>query len=269
MFRPSSTGSSLLELYHHLLGSEKDNEPIKPHQTRWQDIGTSIGDRVQFWILLATQNLDKPLFKFDTIEKQWGKVPYFEEFSTRFKEFEVDNQKFKIGGSCDGVMVYHDTETGKDIRIGLEVKSKQTTYSRTSNYSMKNADTKHIKQVTSYSLLFDVDYYIILYVNCSKKSWSLEDYDKYPDIKAFGIYITDNMKEEVLNKFSTVCKLAERKEHPKVDLHSWLFNPYKNVISSSLTDGDINELKAISKGNKMLESSLADIITRRGLKEGV
>src|SRR5690625_6351861 len=94
------------------------------------------------------------------------------------------------------------------IRVGLEVKSKQTTPAQTSQYSMMSPDQSHALQVVAYAHMFDVDYYVILYVNYAKQRWFMtdEEYAKTPDIRAFCARITDEHKREVFSK-------ADRKSH--------------------------------------------------------
>jgi hypothetical protein len=255
-FRGSSSGSCPREHYFRLKGAKRDiprsELRVLPQTTRWQNIGTRIGDMIQFDVLLAEKYMSKELekvpFKFDRIVKEIdGKshtFPYFEEFSSNLTNITHNGKSFILTGSTDGVLIYTDSN-GETLRVGLECKSKQTSYSRTSLFSMKEADPKHVSQCVTYSMKFDVDFWIILYVNASKKSWqpTEEEVRKNPDIRAFGVYITDDMKKEVLDKFADVCEAIDSNTPPKLSLDGWNFNEYKTACALSLTEKELEELE--------------------------
>jgi hypothetical protein len=127
----------------------------------------------------------------------------------------------------------------------LEIKSKQTTAAQTSDYSMREPKEDHIKQVVCYSLMYNVDYYLIAYVNASKKSWNMtdEEYTKSPDFRVFGVKITQEMKNAVLDDFSDVVNAVETKTPPPMNLDKFLFNNFKMACAESLTDQEYDELK--------------------------
>ncbi|MNV11747.1 hypothetical protein D3C71_1023220 [compost metagenome] len=138
------------------------------------------------------------------------------------------------------------SEDGEVIRVGLEIKSKQTTYAMTSGYSMRNGPKEgHVKQCICYSKMYDVDYYVILYVNGSRKAWNMtpEEFAKNPDIAAFGLYITEGMRAEVFDHFASIVEAAETGNPPKLDLDRWLFNDFKRTIARSLSEDELAELR--------------------------
>ena len=226
-FRSSSTGACAREHYCRLKRYTQDPRGnTLPQTTRWQNLGTRIGDMIQFDLLLAEKHMKNPTFKFEKVQKDipdfqnnmWTKsFPHFEEFSTTAKLITHNGKTFCIHGSTDGIMTYTRPD-GTTLRVGLEVKSKQGSYSKTSTHSMRNVDAKHKKQTISYSLMFDVDYWIVLYVNASKKSWTptQEDLDKCPDIRAFGHFVTPEMKDEVKDKFASICECCGYQLPPSV-----------------------------------------------------
>ncbi len=248
-FRSSSTGACAREHYSRLKHMKADPKgDILPQTTRWQNLGTRIGDMVQFDLLLAEKH-HTGTFKFERVQKEipdfqnnlWVRnFPHFEEFSTTTKFFDHNGKHFCIHGSTDGIMVYTKSD-GTIVRVGLEIKSKQTSYSKTTYHTMKSADTKHKKQTISYSLMFDVDYWVILYVNASKKAWNptQEDLDKCPDIRAFGHYVTPKMKEEVLDRFAYICECVDTNTPPPLELNNWCFNNYKQSCAKTLTDAEM------------------------------
>lgn len=258
-FSPSSANSCPRELYEKALRSPRDQAEVKPWQRRWQFIGTNIGDAIQRDILLAERHYkkftsEKPRFR---IERTKDGYPAFEDFVKTRKVIEHNNQQFALIGTCDGILEYTDKH-GVVTRVGLEIKSKQTTYSKTSEYSLREPGADHVKQVTCYSLMYDLDYYVVLYMNASKKAWNMseEDYAKYPDFRAFGIAVTGEMRNEVLDKFASIVAAVKTKQPPKPDIEHWLFNNYKTACAQSLSDEEYEEIK--TKVNRVKRSSLSD-----------
>lgn len=102
---------------------------------------------------------------------------------------------------------------------------------------MKEVNPKHKLQTVCYSLMYGVDYWIVLYVNGSKKAWAMseEDQAKYPDIKAFGHYVTEADKKEVLEKFNFILDCVDSQSPPALDLENWTFNNYKKACAKSLS----------------------------------
>lgn len=254
-FSPSSSGSCPRELYLKIKGAERDKQEVQPHQTRWQHIGTKIGDMIQEQVLLMEHHLEnltkvKPKFKFVRNEHA---EPMFEEFAYN-KTLIKD--RYYLMGTTDGIMEFKDTETGQVIKVGLEIKSKQTSYSQTGDFSMKQADPKHKLQTVAYSIMYNVDFWIIVYVNGSKKSWNMseEDFKKYPDVRAFGHYVTQDMKDKLLDKFDGIMDAVDKDTPPKLDLTKWTFNNYKKACALDLSQEEFVEL--IEEGIKITKSNL-------------
>lgn len=241
-FSPSASQACPRELYLKAKRAPKDSFPIRPHQGRWREIGTAIGDVIQRTVLAMERNLPGCPFRF---ERNADGTPMFEEFAKRNVKIEHNGQTFYLYGTCDGIMEYK-TSDGEILRIGLEIKSKQGTYSKTSRHSMKAAEEKHRKQCVAYSIMYDVDYYIILYVNASKKGWNMseEEYEASPDIRAFGFEITDAERAKLLDFFAEVTKCINDDTPPALDLFRWTFNNHKTACAKSLTDEEYALLKA-------------------------
>ena len=254
-FTPSSANSCPRELFHRLRGDQRDDFDIQPHQGRWQRMGTAFGDMIQRDLLYIHKHFEringtKPPFIPKYVELDLGgskrKVPYWEDFAKKTMSIVHDGVEINLMGQPDGILRYRDGST-----IGLEIKSKQTSYSRTSQFSMKEADISHVKQVVAYSLLYGIDEFIILYGNLAKKDWVMdyEEYVKYPDIRAFYVKVTEDDKRELLDKFAEVVKAVKENKPPKLDLDKWTFNRYKLACAKSLTADEIKEI----------EEKLADI----------
>ena len=205
-FSPSSSKSCPRELYMKATGAKRDNFPRQPHQTRWTELGTAIGDMMQRMVL-GMERKDGYTFKF---ERNDVGQPMFEDFAKTNAKVEHNGQTFYLFGTTDGIMEYV-TGDGEILRVGLEIKSKQTTPARTSLHSMREPEEGHVKQCVSYSHMYGVDYFIIVYVNGAKKSWVLteEEYKATPDIRAFGIEITQDDRNELFDKFAEITSATK------------------------------------------------------------
>ncbi|MEW9697986.1 hypothetical protein [Paenibacillus sp. SI8] len=270
-FSPSSANSDPRELYEKIRGAKRDKVGRPPHQGRWTRIGTAIGDVIQRDILYAEKHGGEGRrFSF---ERNPDGTPVFEDFAKKAARFKVRGKEFALFGTCDGIMRYV-SEDGEIIRIGLEVKSKQTTYAQTSDYSTRNGPKEdHVKQTVCYSLMYGtaaepIDYYIILYVNASKKSWIMttEEYAKSRDIKAFGVAITEEMRVSVLESLADVLVAVDNGEPPALDLDKWTFNNYKQASALSLSDA---EMAALERQVAGLQASQLPDWKKRGYAESL
>lgn len=269
-FSPSSANACPRMLYMKAKRAPKDGFDKQPHQTRWQQIGTLIGDMVQRDILAMERNYEKkrgkPLpFKF---ERNGDGTPVFEDFAKKNALVEHNGKRFYLYGTCDGILEYADEDTGEILRVGLEIKSKQTTAAKTSEYSMRKPEEKHVKQCVAYSHMYDVDFYVLLYVNASKKSWVYDDdqYANNPDIRAFGVYITDDDRKELFDYLAQVQASIDDGKPMPLDLDNWTFNGFKRACADSLTDEEFTELERKKKA--MLRSNLPEF-KKRGVVEAV
>jgi hypothetical protein len=215
-------------------------------------VGTAIGDVIQRDLLFAEKHAPGSRFKFERNERA---EPMFEDFAKQNARIEHrskdgTSKTFALFGTCDGIMTYV-TEDGELLRVGLEVKSKQTTSAQTSEFSTRNGPKEdHVKQCVCYSIMYGtaaepIDYYVILYVNASKKAWemSAEEYAKNPDIKAFGVEITDEMRNTTLDYFADVLDAVEANVPPALDIAKWNFNNFKRACASGLSDEEYAKIE--------------------------
>lgn len=158
-FSPSAANADPRGLYEKMRGAKRESTVRPPHQGRWVRLGTALGDSIQRDILFAEKHYEnwtgQPApFTFDRNEHG---EPVFEDFAKTGHVVEHNGQAFSLYGTCDGIMRYGD------LRVGLELKSKQTTYAVTSGYSTRNGPKDdHVKQAICYAIMYDVDYYVIL-----------------------------------------------------------------------------------------------------------
>ncbi|WP_153010077.1 hypothetical protein [Sporosarcina koreensis] len=258
-FSPSAATKCPRELYMKAVKAPKDVVVKQPHQSRWQGIGTVIGDYIQREILAIERNLEKltgnkPRFTF---ERNADGTPMFEEFAKKSKLVEHNGERFYLYGAPDGILRY-TTDDGEIIRVGLEIKSKQQSPSKTSVKSMKQADYAHEVQTALYAYMYDVDYYVVFYQNGSKRDWNMtpEEYANFPDIRAFCRRITDADRAPIFDKFAAITKALREKNPPTLNLDEWRFNDYKTACALSLTDAEYDELIAMNE--RLQHSNLID-----------
>lgn len=268
-FSPSSLGDCPRELFIKAKGGKKDNLRDKPFRGRWRKLGTLAGDLIQRELLAIERNYEKetgivPRFKF---ERNADGTPKFEQFAGTNKLVEHMGEKFYLYGFPDGVMTY-TADDGEQIRVGIEIKTRQNTPARTSLYSMKEPDDSHAMQVVAYAEMYDCDYYVILYVNLAKQGWNITDeqYAKTPDIRAFCRLITDEDKARVFEKAAQVTKAVRENKPPKLSLEDFGFNNYKEACAIDLSDDEYRELVQISE--RMQNSSLPEW-KKRGYAEAI
>lgn len=167
--------------------------------------------------------------------------PVWEDFAKTMKIIEHNGVTFSIFGTADGILQHR---SGK--RVGLEIKSKQTTAAQTSLYSMKEPKEDHVKQCIAYSIMYGVDDYIITYVNASKKSWVMsdEDFEKNPDIRSFHIEITEKDRQSLLDDFAYIVTAAKDGNPPPLELDKWTFNNFKTACALDLSDEELTDIEA-------------------------
>jgi hypothetical protein len=258
-FSPSSANKCGRELYVKALRAKKDDEDVKPWRRRWTATGTALGDWFQRELLLAEKHYPKFTRKPARfrMERTADGSPAFEDFVFTQRFVEHDGVKFSLLGTTDGILEYI-TEDGEVKRIGLEIKSKQTTAAQTSLYSMREPKEDHVKQVTAYSMMYDLDAFLVVYVNASKKAWNMtqDDFEKTPDFRVFGVDITRDMQTELLDKFAGITKAVAAKTPPALDIGKFGFNNFKTACAKSLTDAEVDDLKTHTK--RYLKSGLPE-----------
>ena len=241
-FSPSATGACKRELYEKGIGSKRDAGGQQPHQKRWTAVGTAIGDMIQRDLLFIEKHMEGARFRF---ERNADGTPMFEDFAKRNVPINCGGIAYHLFGAPDGILIYTD-ENGEQHRIGLEIKSKQTTAARTSHYSLRQADEKHELQTIAYSIMYGVSHYIVLYVNTAHKSWSMteEEFANTPDIRAFGVDCTNERKAQLIEELAEIQRMINEGQAPLPDLSKWTFNGFKDAIATSITDEELAQLEA-------------------------
>lgn len=258
-YSPSSVNSCPRELYVKAAGAKRDIQRKPPHQGRWTRLGTSVGDMIQRDLLFIEKHYEAktgnaPRFR---LERNEAGQPMFEQFAAVNKRIEHGGEEFHLYGMPDGILTY-TTDDGEQIRVGLEIKSKMTTPARTSAFSMKAPDESHAAQTVAYSAMFDVDYYVILYVNAAKQGWFMTDeqYAKTPDIRAFCRRITDADRTALFDKLAAQTRAQRTGNPPELDIEKWTFNNFKAACASSLSDEEYADIRKTVK--RVMNSNLPE-----------
>lgn len=270
-FSPSGASKQLCELYAKAKRFKKDKVRWKPHQRRYMSQGTALGDWLQRDIMLCERYYEKlsgkkPRFVMGLVNGE----PAFENFIFKQHKMSWKGKEFSLLGTSDGIMV--DTHTGE--KVLLEVKSKQSTPAKTSLYSMREAEPSHIKQVVCYGEMYDVKRAIIVYVNGAKEGWFADDekLKKTPDLRAFDVEITEELREEVFDHFVMALEVVESGRMPIPDLRDWEFSEYKQAIVEELSDEDFESMIRVAEAYKLMsepfvvnniDKALADVRQRR------
>jgi len=263
-FSPSSANSDARELFMKIIGEKKDDQKRPPHQGRWQRIGTAFGDVIQRDLMFIEKHYKKefgehPPYKPEYVQVGDKLYPAWEKFAQKIVWVEHRGHRIPILGQPDGILRHLPTKK----RVGLEIKSKQTTAAQTSQYSMREPKEDHVKQCVNYSIMYGekeapLDDFVITYGNLSKKAWvmSKEDYEKSPDLRAFHVKVTEKDRIELLDFYADVMDAIDLGRPPKIDLEKWAFNNFKTACVLSMSDEEYEE--ALEQAKAVTRSSLPD-----------
>ena len=236
-FNPSSAGKCPRELYFKNNGTEDNGLNLYPYNKRWSSNGTAVHSRIQRDLLYAEKYMEDNPFKvaqaYDVLgaccKYERCMLPAWENNIFTTREFEHNGIKFAIRGMADGFLWY-----GEKL-VNLEIKTKSTTVAAVGTYKMKETMEHHVMQCVCYSLLFHEDPYedrvdtsILFYESLAKDNWS-KGADARPDIRAFQVNVTKEMRVELLDKFAMVVDCINRGVPPYADTSKCLFCPFKEA----------------------------------------
>lgn len=195
--------------------AKSDDIPFRGRQRR---IGNAVVDYLQLDIVHMPKRLgDAAKFTIPTNEAgDWT----FEDASQLRTVFEhnVSGVKFAITAKPDGLMRYAD---GTDVILEFKTKASGLR-AMNSKLDYKGAQDDHIRQVTAESLVFGVREALIVYESTHKPSWN-DDTDNSAvtkgqktwengaprkDIRAFYVYVTDEMQEVLLTDLARQSALV-------------------------------------------------------------
>jgi hypothetical protein len=228
-FSPSSASKCERELYLKALKLQKDETSMYPYQRRWTRNGSAVHGAVQRDLLYGEKFVKDPAYS--VLRTKEGR-PAWEKNIKHVKQFEHNGVGFQLFGMMDGVLVYNPDGS----KVGFEFKTKSTTLAAIGSYKMKDAQDSHKQQCIAYSLLFGIDEFIILYESLAKDSWNAGA-DAKPDLRPFYIKVTEEERNELLDKFATVAKMFYNKSVPKPDFSKCIFCPYKSYCEQENAKG--------------------------------
>jgi CRISPR/Cas system-associated exonuclease Cas4 (RecB family) len=222
-FSPSASDSCERQLAFKILGADEDDVVFEPYQKRWVRNGSYVHKAMQRDLIYIEKYLeDAP---FEVCRTKEGK-PAWERNTRTVKQFTHNGENFQIYGMVDGMLFYKPQRK----RIGFDFKTKSTTIAAIGDYKLKAPQENNVLQAVAYSLLFDVDEYIICYESLAKDSWT-KGKEAKPDVRVFHITITEKMKTDLLDKLADITKDIREGKLPNPDFSKCLFCPFKTVCS--------------------------------------
>lgn len=223
IFSPSSVSKCPRELFYKAVKATKDKTTMFPFQRRWVRNGSAVHEFTQRDLLYMEKALEKPLF---TVARTKDGLPKWESNIKTHKVIEHNGEKFAMFGMMDGELVY----TPDGSHIGFEFKTKSTTIAQVGTFKMKDAQDGHKLQTVAYSILFDLEEFILMYESVAKDNWSAHANAK-TDIRTFYNKVTDEDRTMLLDKLADVQKHIREGRLPEGDLSKCLFCPYKTSCS--------------------------------------
>lgn len=222
VFSPSGACKCKRELVYKALKEEKDKIQKYPYQRRWTRNSTAVHGAVQADLLYAEKVLAKPVFTVARMEDTG--LPAWESNLKTFKQITHKGVEFVLYGMMDGILIY----TPDGSKIGFEFKTKSTTIGTVGHYKMKDAGAEHKLQCVAYSILFEIDEFIITYESVAKDGWSKGEEAK-PDLRTFYYKVTNEDRQELLDKWAETAKYFYLNKIPERETDKCIFCPYKTV----------------------------------------
>lgn len=217
-FSPSGANKCKRELFYKINRMKYDDTQKYPYHNRWTKNATGAHEQRQRDLLYGEILLPKPAF---TVERMPSGLPAWEKNVQKWKLIEHNGQKFYIYGMMDGQIRY----TKDDSLIGFEFKTKSTSIDKIEK--IKGPDASHKKQLIGYSILFGIDEFVIMYESLAKDEWRQGQYAK-DDIATFYVKITEEQRQELLDKYAEVAAAVETGEIPDQETSKCMFCPFKS-----------------------------------------
>lgn len=217
-FSPSSADACKRGLFYKALGVPPDNELKHPYQSRWTRNSSAIHEAVQRDLLYMEKLLSKPAFTVARMPETG--LPAWEKNLQNYKIIKHNGVEFVLYGMMDGILEYKDGS-----RIGFEFKTKSTKQDRV--HKLTKPSPSHIKQTVAYSLLFDIDEYLITYESVAKDEWRA-GVSAYEDIKPMYHKVTEKEKLQLLDRFAEITVAVQTGEIPDMETSKCMFCKYKS-----------------------------------------
>lgn len=220
-FSPSGVAKCKRELIYKATKMPKDEIIRYPYQHRWTRNSSAVHGAVQRDLLYMPHVLDNPMFTVHMLEDG---LPAWENNIKKFKQIHHNGQDFLLYGMMDGILEYK----ADGSLIGFEFKTKSTTIGCVGSYKMKAPAEEHILQCTAYSLLFDIDEFILMYESVAKDGW-MKGKDAKIDFRTFYHKVTEEDKKALLDKLADVTAMYNKGHLPPKEDDKCVFCPYKTL----------------------------------------
>lgn len=205
-FNPSGASMTVMDLW--LKAKRYKEQQVRyPYHVRWTRNSSAVHDAVQRDLLYAEKMLKDPLYR---VMKTREGLPAWEDNIMKLVTLEHKGEKFALVGKMDGILQH--IPTGK--KVGFEFKTKSNTTAQVGNYLMKEPADYHVMQVTAYYLMTGIRDYLIVYEALAKPRWN-EGADARNDMRSFFVHVTDEMAEELLDKWAYVAKAVRENKMPE------------------------------------------------------
>ncbi|MGF9741637.1 PD-(D/E)XK nuclease family protein [Priestia megaterium] len=221
-FSPSSSDKCDRELFYKAIKAEKDIDAPIPFRKRWTRNSTAAHGGFQKQLLEAELLLDNP--EFTVMRTDLG-LPAWEKSIEDWKVITHNGVQFVIFGMCDGILEYHNKETGKKEKVILEYKTKSNSVAQIKQ--IKEVGASHFWQCVAYSILFDVNEYLVTYESVAKDKWGTGE-NARPDFKVFYLKITDKDRKALLDKFAAIAVNLQDGEVSSPNFSKCMFCQYKS-----------------------------------------
>lgn len=265
-------------------GPEKsDDIPFRGRQRR---MGTAIVDFVQLDLVHIPKRLGFKDTSFVMAVRENGEWD-FEDAAQERNVFEYPNPetgelvKFAITAKPDGKFVYAPDGS----RIIFEYKTKASGLrAMNGKLDFKGAQDDHVRQVTAEALVFRIDEALIVYESTQKPAWfddanstavtkgqkTWEDGSPRPDLRAFYVGITEEMKNALLADLARQAALVYEQRAggsvPDVTIEmtdSCGFCQFSGHCRKTITDENLSRLQR--QESAMAASSMAGKKDHRNL----
>ncbi len=194
-FKPSSF-NCLRNAYFQLIGAELDNDTTTYNIQGICDSGTDAHIRIQ----KALQQMKENGIDLEYVDvEEFIKNRNLTDLEIKDKkeiETKLYNKKYNMSFMTDGIIKYKS----KYFIFEFKTETADKFYKRT------GVDEKHYNQAIMYAINFHLDKVIFLYQNRNTM-----------DLKAYLFEVTEEMKQDILNKIGIVNQAVTDKIPPKKD----------------------------------------------------
>lgn len=218
-FSPSSVSHCRRELYFKNLNFKDSSVTREPYQKRWIRNSRLAHMGIQKDLMMMERYVPSPF----TLKRNVDYTPAWEENIKRHREITYDGETFCLSGMMDGTLVHEDGKT-----FGFEFKTKSNTVAQVGNYLLKDINENHKQQLIAYSILFDINDYIVVYESMAKDTWK-KGKEARQDIKVFHYQVTEEDRQMVLLKLAEVTRSCFNMIQPFKETDKCLFCNFKKV----------------------------------------